>query len=137
MRLRSLPWERRGTVRGRGWWVLPVVLSVAATGLLGAVLVPVHSESQEVLVRPASLVSTTFSVPQVAWVTVSFSHPGPTAVMYGMDGPSGTTFTHRGSLTADSYSFGTWGGTFHCWVEYEVAASQVSPIWVNVTWGLL
>ncbi len=116
--------------------VVGVVL--AASGLLAAIFVPVHSSSQLLQVSDGTTASASVTVPQAAWVTVHFSHPFGAAMMYGMDGPSGMMFSHREAAGGDSYSFGTWGGTFRCWAEPAGPGMAGSvPVWVNATWGLL
>lgn len=125
--------------RKRRWWlVITVVLVVAVAGVLGAIFLPVHSESQVIEVTSTSGSGATFALPSSSWVTVHFAHPGPMAMTYWMNGPGGgMMFHHPGMMSGDSYSFWSGGGSYQCWAGYAGAGPGMTPVWVNVTWGMV
>lgn len=124
--------------RRRWWLVITIVLVVAVVGVLAAIFIPVHSESQEVQVTSASGSSTTLSFPSSAWVTVHFDHRGSMPMTYWMNGPGGgMMFNHQGMMGGDSYSFWSTGGSYRCGAGYAGMGQGMTPVWVNATWGLI
>jgi hypothetical protein len=129
--------------RGHRWLtVAAVVVVIALVTVLALIFVPVHTVSRELTVSSTTPVSTEFSVPGQAWGTVHFDRYGNSGMMYWMNGPSGMMFNRSmmgGGMMggADSYSFGTWGGTFHCAAAYAHPGSGSMRVWVKMTWGLL
>ena len=124
--------------RRRWWLVIPVVVVIAVAGLLAAIFLPVHSESQEIQVDSASGSSTTLSLPSSTWVTVHFDHPGSMHMSYWMNGPGGgMMFNHQGLSGGDSYSFWSSGGSYRCWAGYADMGQGIMPVWVNASWGLI
>ncbi len=120
----------------RAFAVMVVVAVVAVAGL-AAVALPVHAQSTLLSVAPGSSAYVAFRVPAATWVTGHFSPAGAGPMTYWMVGPGGMMFNHRGMMAGDAYSFGTWGGSFRCYAEYDGPGSGMSPVWVNATWGLL
>ena len=124
--------------RRRFWFVIVVVLVVVVAGLLAAIFVPVHSESKQIEVSSTTGSSATLSLPQSAWVTIHFAHPGNMPMMYWMNEPGGgMMFNHRGMMGGDSYSFWSSGGSYQCWAGFEGGGYGMTPVWVNATWGLI
>ena len=125
--------------RKRRWWlVITVVLVVAAAGVLGAIFLPAHSSSEVILVSSTSGSSATLSLPPSSWVTVHFDHPGAVSMRYWMNGPGGgMMFNHQDMMNGDSCSFWSGGGNFQCWAGYGSATQGTTPVWVNVTWGMI
>ena len=125
--------------RRRRLVLVVAVPAVAVVAFLAAgFFVPVHSESHLLGGVGASGVSASFSVPQAAWVTVHFSHPGGMAMRYWMMGSGGGMMMDRGGMAgSDTYSFGTWGGTYECWAQGAGGGVAMPPVWANVTWGFL
>jgi len=124
--------------KSRRLLVVLVVVVIVGAGLLAALFVPYNSESKEIQVTSSSGTSTTLSLPDAAWVTVHFEHPGPMAMAYWMNGPGGSMmFHHGGMMGGDSYSFWSNGGDFQCGAGYEETGQGMTPVWVNATWGLL
>ena len=116
-----------------------VVVVVAVAGLLAAIFVPLNSESKQIQFATATSASATLSLPQSAWVTVHFEHHGSMPMSYWMNGAGGggMMFNHQGMMSGDSYSFWSNGGDYMCWASYSGGGPEVSPVWVNATWGLL
>ena len=125
--------------RRRRWWlVIVTVLVVTIVGVLAAIFVPIHSESQEIPVSSASGSSATLSLPSSTWVTVHFNHAGSMPMAYWMNGPGGgMMFDHQGMMSGDSYSFWSSGGSYRCWAGYSGMGQGMTPVWVNATWGLI
>ena len=128
---RLLPPHRRrvGLVLG--------IVALVTVGVLAAFFVPLRSETHYVQAGYGSASAVDLSVPYPTWVTVHFSHPNGVRMMYYMNGPGGMMFNHGMMSGADTYSFGSWGGTYHCGVQLEDHYSGMMPIWVNVTYGMI
>jgi len=119
-----------------------IVTAVVVVGIiLSLCLIPYHSSSTELTFAPGSSATIDLSIAQAGWVTVHFDHPGATAMgpemIYWMHGPAGMMFNHSMMRGADSYSFWSWGGTYHCGAGYAGSSSGMMHVWVNATWGLL
>lgn len=111
---------------------------MVVAGLLAAIAVPVHAQSTALTVSPGGSSYVDVNVPQAAWVTVHFAHAGSMPMSFWMAGPGGgMMFNHHGMMDGDAYSFGTWGGSFRCYAQYDGAGPGPSTVWVNTTWGLL
>ena len=138
MSAEPVPAPRSKPKRRRGWLVVVVVVVVAIAGLLTALFVPVHSESQEIQVTSASGSSASLSLPSSTWVTVHFNHAGSMSMSYWMNSPGGgMMFNHQGMMGGDSYSFWSSGGSYRCWAGYSGMGQGMTPVWVNATWGLI
>lgn len=117
---------------------------VAVTVVLGLIFVPVSSSATQVHFSAGSSATTTLTIPRPTWVTIRFDRVGGyggmmagSGMVYWMDGPSGMMFDHSMMRSGDSYSFWTWGGTFHCGTGYVGSGNSVISVWVNATWGML
>ena len=115
--------------------------------------VPANTQSNELKVASTGSAYSNLSIPRPSWVTVHFDHAGGGCMNYGMyngmgsgmgggmGGGPGMMFDHPCMTGGDSYSFGTWGGTFQCWASYGGAPGAMGrasmPVWVNVTTSLL
>lgn len=139
----------RPSDRRRRPLLVVAVLGVGVAVLLALFFLPVRSQSNEIRVANTGASYVNFTVPRPSWVTVHFDHPGSGCMNYGMysgmeggmNGGPGMMFDHPCMTGADSYSFGTWGGTFHCWASFGGAhgmmGSATMPVWMNVTSSLL
>lgn len=139
------PREVPSQPRKKRRWLWPAVVVVAVgIVLFGLIFVPAHSTAKEVQFSAGSSATTELSIPQAGWVTVHFERVGGyggmmagSGMMYWMDGPPGTMFSHSMMHGGDSYSFWTWGGTYLCGAGYAGAGSGMMDVWVNATWGVL
>ena len=131
------------TVPRRHRWLQLAVIVVVIVGvtLLALIFVPYHTASKELRFAPGGSASTDLSISQAGWVTVHFSRGGGmmggAGMMYWMDGPSGMMFNHSMMAGGDSYSFWSWGGTYHCGAGYPGSGSGMMDVWVNATWGMI
>ncbi len=129
--------ERARAPAHRRWLVVSVVVAiVVAVSLLGMIFLPVNSQSQLLTVQPGTTAYANLTFHGPTWATVHYAHSGSMAMNFGMDGPSGMMFRHGGMMNGDSYSFGTWGGTYRCWAAMNGTGSGPVQVWVNVSWGM-
>jgi hypothetical protein len=133
------------TGRGTPWLrVSVVVVAIVLISLTGLFIIPANSVSKQVQFAPGSSATANISVPRPAWVSVHFDKVGGyggmmggSGMVYWMQGPSGMMFNHSMMRSGDSYSFWTWGGTFHCGAGYAGTGSNTISVWVNASWGVL
>lgn len=119
------------------WRAVTLGIGVAAVVVLVLLFVPGHSSSQQIQVTPSSPGLATIVIPSAGWVTVHFDHPRTMMMIDWMGGPGGMMFNHSMMSGGDSYSFWSWGGTYHCGMAYRFAESAPTTVWVNTTWGVL
>jgi len=120
-------------------WVVPFVIALTASALVLVLglFTPYHLSTTELEVASSSSAATTFVVSSPSYVTVHVAHRGTMTMEYQIDGPGG--MSQMGSMMSGgggTYSFLTWGGEFHCQVAMLAGGYGMTPVWVNVTWGL-
>jgi hypothetical protein len=115
--------------------VVAVVIIVGV--FLALVFVPYNSVSKEIQVSPGRGATTSLTIPQAGWVTVHFNHPYRMSMSYWMQGSGGMMFDHSMMGGSDSYSFWSWGGSYHCGAGFAGSGYGTMPVWVYATWGML